>query len=66
MASRGQAHGLAFARQTDFGHGAGLAGVSLERPAYGLRVPLKLAPEQAVAEVVAHLGQPVMVENRKS
>jgi gluconokinase len=34
---------------------------TLERPPYGLRVPLELSAEQAVAEVVAHLGQPVMV-----
>jgi gluconokinase len=34
---------------------------TLERPAYGLRVSLELTAEQAVAEVVAHLGKPVMV-----
>jgi len=34
---------------------------TLERPTYGLRVPLELPAAEAVATIVAHLGQPVMV-----
>jgi carbohydrate kinase (thermoresistant glucokinase family) len=34
---------------------------TLERPAYGLRVSIELPPTQAVAEIVAHLGEPVLI-----
>jgi len=34
---------------------------TLERPAYGLRVSIELPAAEAVATIVAHLGQPVMV-----